>query len=97
MTDVWPQNAVEAALPEITRLVRTRIAEILDCPPEQIDLTDRVIELPGMESAKLVEVVVWCERRWGTSLDEEALFDVRTGEDLCLLIADAVTAQNPAA
>lgn len=97
MTEVWPENAADTTLPEINGLVRTRIAEILGCPPERIDLTGRVVELPGMESAKLIEVVVWCERRWGISMDEEALFDVRTGEDLCLLIADAVAVRDPTA
>jgi len=90
MTDARPENTENTALPEITDLVRTRIGEILDRLPEQIGMTDGVVEMPGMESAKLVKVVVWCERRWGVSLDEEALFDVRTSEDLCLLIADAV-------
>ncbi|UMP06993.1 acyl carrier protein [Amycolatopsis sp. EV170708-02-1] len=79
---------------EVTTLVRARMADVVNHPVAEVDLTARVTELPGMDSAKLVEVVVWCEARWNIELDEEVLFDARTGEDLCEIIAEAIAAKR---
>lgn len=91
MTDAVESTTVSN---DITSLVRAQVAAVLHCSVAEVDLTARVTELPGMDSAKLVEVVVWCERHWQIELDEETLFDVRTCQDLCELVAEVVAAKR---
>lgn len=75
---------------QIADAVRGELAAALECGPGEVDLAERVTELPGIDSSKLVEVVVACERRWDIALDEEALFDVLSAADLCDLIQQTV-------
>lgn len=74
---------------ELRETVRATFAEVLQCDPDDIDLTRRITELPGMDSLNLVHAVVACEEQCAVSLDEDQLFDVRTGDDLCGLIERA--------
>jgi len=74
----------------IAEVVTAQLAELLDCALAEVDLHSRITELPSMDSAKLVQVVVFCEKHWHIELDEDSLFDVRTGEELCLLVEDSL-------
>ncbi|MFD8061964.1 acyl carrier protein [Streptomyces cyaneofuscatus] len=79
---------------QISESVRTLLAEVLQRPPTEVDMTQRLTALPGMDSLHLVQTVVTCEKQWNIQLDEEELFDVRTGEDLCTLIRRTASAQE---
>lgn len=82
------------AAEQISERVRTLLAEVLQRPPTEVDMTQRLTALPGMDSLHLVQAVVTCEKQWNIQLDEEELFDVRTGEDLCALIRRTADAQK---
>lgn len=79
---------------EIADVLRSELATSLEIEPGEIDLTTRITELPGIDSMKVVNVVVACERRWNVSIDEEDLFYVRTGEDLADLVVRTVNARR---
>ncbi|MEU4796664.1 acyl carrier protein [Streptomyces sp. NPDC023327] len=79
---------------QISQGVRALLAEVLQRPPTKVDMTQRLTVLPGMDSLHLVQTVVTCEKQWNIQLDEEELFDVRTGDDLCALILRTATAQE---
>ncbi|MDT9681060.1 acyl carrier protein [Streptomyces sp. TRM76323] len=78
---------------QVAQGVREVLAHVLNRTPDEIDLGMRIIELPGMDSLHLVEAVTVAEARWGVKFDEDDLFDVRTGHDLCALIQQ--TAEDP--
>ncbi|MBO0852566.1 MAG: acyl carrier protein [Nocardia sp.] len=71
----------------VAEALRTELATLLGCPADQVDLAVRLTELPGIDSMRLVQTVVNCEKRWQISIDEDELVEVRTGEDLAELIA----------
>ncbi|PVC80414.1 hypothetical protein DBP19_36830 [Streptomyces sp. CS090A] len=79
---------------QVSESVRTLLAEVLQRPPTEVDMTQRLTALPGMDSLHLVQTVVTCEKQWSIQLDEEELFDVRTGDDLCALIRRTANAQE---
>ncbi|MFE0373739.1 acyl carrier protein [Streptomyces tendae] len=79
---------------QISKSVRTLLADVLQRPASEVDLTQRLTALPGMDSLHLVQTVVTCEKQWSIQLDEEELFDVRTGDDLCTLIRRTANAQE---
>ncbi|MET9593140.1 acyl carrier protein [Streptomyces sp. NPDC006516] len=79
---------------QVSESVRTLLAEVLQRPSTEVDMTQRLTALPGMDSLHLVQTVVTCERQWNIQLDEEELFDVRTGDDLCALIRRTANAQE---
>jgi acyl carrier protein len=66
------------------------LAGLLQCDQAEIDLSAPLAELPGMDSMKLVEVVVECEQYWQVELDEDQLYEIRTGDDLCALVRSAL-------
>jgi acyl carrier protein len=76
----------------ISEILKTELAVILECSPSEVDLSERLTDLPGIDSMKLVQVVVACELRWNIAFDEEALFDVRTGADMCALTSETIAA-----
>ncbi|SOD75010.1 acyl carrier protein [Jatrophihabitans sp. GAS493] len=78
---------------EVADALRTAFAELLQCDPIEVDLGTHIMELPGMDSMKLVKAVVACEKRWQIALDEDELFEVRTGEDLCFLIEATISGE----
>lgn len=84
--------AITGAAADVAAVLQVELASILDCPPEMVDLSARMVELPGIDSLKLVQTVVLCEQRWQVQLDEEQLFEVRTGLDLCELIRSTMAA-----
>ncbi|MEU0382204.1 acyl carrier protein [Streptomyces cyaneofuscatus] len=79
---------------QVSESVRTLLAKVLQRPPTEVDMTQRLTALPGMDSLHLVQTVVICEKQWNIQLDEEELFDVRTGDDLCALIRRTANAQE---
>lgn len=84
----------EVTAEQVAECLRADLAAVLDCRPEELDLSDRVTALPGIDSARLIEVVVACEKRWEVVLDEDELFDVLTGQDLCDLIVHTAAHQG---
>ncbi|WP_410870168.1 acyl carrier protein [Nocardia sp. A7] len=72
---------------EIAQVLREELARLLECPADKVDLSVRLTELPGVDSMRLVQTVVACEKRWKIVLDEDELVEVRTGDDLRDLIA----------
>lgn len=82
---------------EIAAVLREELARLLECPTSAVDLDARLTELPGIDSMRLVQAVVNCEKRWHISLDEDELVEVRTGVDLVALISYTLqTADEPA-
>ncbi|WP_405183508.1 phosphopantetheine-binding protein [Nocardia sp. NBC_01377] len=82
---------------EIANVLREELARLLECRPEQVDLGLRLTELPGVDSMRLVQTVVACEKHWNIVLDEDELVEVRTGEDLRDLIAHTVATASASA
>jgi acyl carrier protein len=77
---------------EISEILKMELAVALECSPNEVDLSERLTDLPGIDSMKLVQVVVACEQRWNIAFDEEELFDVRTGADMCALTIETLAA-----
>jgi acyl carrier protein len=71
---------------DVAESLRVELARALQSEPSEVDLGVRLTELPGMDSLRLVQLIGGIEQRWDVALDEEDLFDVRTGDDLCALI-----------
>ncbi|WP_216893485.1 acyl carrier protein [Nocardia alni] len=78
---------------EVAEVLRNELARLLGCPAAEVDLAVRLTELPGIDSMRLVQTVVNCEKHWNISLDEDELVEVRTGEDLAELIAYTIGSQ----
>jgi acyl carrier protein len=78
---------------EVAAFLRAELAALLECPAEQVDLGTRLTELPGIDSMRLVQAVVKCEKHWGITLDEDELVEVRTGADLVDLIVHTLAAE----
>ncbi|MGW4367593.1 acyl carrier protein [Nocardia takedensis] len=78
---------------DIAAVVRKKLADNLECPVEHVDLSLPLTELPGVESIRLINTVVACERHWKVVLDNDDLAPVRTGDDLCAVFAGRLQAR----
>ncbi|MGI5460914.1 acyl carrier protein [Streptomyces sp. CA-249302] len=78
----------------VRAMIRDSLGELLGCRPMDVDMELRLTEMPGMDSLRLVEAIVTVERTWQVTLDEDELFDVRTGNDLCALIESTIAARG---
>ncbi|SOD75026.1 acyl carrier protein [Jatrophihabitans sp. GAS493] len=73
-------------LTDIRDSVRASLAEVVRIAPESVQMDRRLNEFPDVDSLALIELITDCEQQWGILLDEDELFDIRTGDDLAQLI-----------
>jgi acyl carrier protein len=66
--------------------VRTALAEKLRIEPETIRGDDKLQELPGADSVRLLQVVAQIERRWGLELEDAEIFRPHTFDGLVELV-----------
>jgi acyl carrier protein len=80
------------ATPELTAqtdpqdAVTALVEKELGLPPGRIDPALPLAELPGADSVKLVRVVSRLERLYDLEFEDEAVFAVKTAEDLVALV-----------
>ncbi|SHF08042.1 acyl carrier protein [Streptoalloteichus hindustanus] len=79
---------------EALRLVRTTLADHLGLDVERVPADERVLDLPGVDSAKVVRWLAALERQHGVALDEGRLLAVRSPADLADLLVDAVAGRR---
>jgi len=66
--------------------VRTALAEKLRIEPEMIRGDDKLQELPGADSVRLLQVVAQIERYWGLELEDAEIFRPHTFDGLVELV-----------
>lgn len=71
---------------QITAITTEYLATELKISPAEIGDTDVLKELPGIDSMKLLRVVSKLERHWDVEFDDEAIFAVKTVEELVTLV-----------
>jgi acyl carrier protein len=68
------------------------IADELRMDPAGIAGDDVLRELPGADSMKMLRLVSKLERHWDVEFDDEAIFALRTVDELVALVEKSVTA-----
>jgi len=75
---------------QIVSVTTEYLATELKIPVTGIGGTDVLRELPGADSMKMLRVVSKLERRWDVEFDDEAIFAVKTVDELVLLVEKSV-------
>ncbi len=71
---------------QIAAITTEYLATELKISLAEIGDTDVLKELPGADSMKLLRVVSKLERHWDVEFDDEAIFAVKTVEELVTLV-----------
>jgi acyl carrier protein len=77
---------------EVFELVRGRLAELIECEPDKIELTTRLEEDLEADSLDLVELAMSLEEELSLEIPDEELEGIRTVGDAVDFIADRVSA-----
>ena len=77
---------------EVFELVRGRLAELIECEPEKIELSTRLEEDLEADSLDLVELAMSLEEELSLEIPDEELEGIRTVGDAVDFIADRVSA-----
>jgi acyl carrier protein len=77
---------------EVFELVRGRLAELIECEPDRIELTTRLEEDLEADSLDLVELAMSLEEELSLEIPDEELEGIRTVGDAVDFIADRVSA-----
>jgi acyl carrier protein len=75
---------------DVLRVVREMIAERLGVDVTQVQPDTRLLDLPNVDSLRLLQGLLAVESHFGVSLDEEHAFVARTVEQIADLVVDAV-------
>ncbi len=78
----------DASPAAIEAVVRAFLAEELKITPDAIGPLTDLRELPRADSVKLLRAVARIERHYGIELADDAVFSVRTIEQMVRLITD---------
>ncbi|KAA0024155.1 acyl carrier protein [Antrihabitans cavernicola] len=70
--------------------VRELIAKRLDIDVAQVDAQTRMLDLPGIDSLKLLSGLVAVEDHFGVTLDEQQAMAVRTVGEIAGLVNTAI-------
>jgi acyl carrier protein len=62
------------------------LCEDLALPRQAITPDDRLLDLPGADSVKLMHSVMRIEQHFGISLDDDDVYQLRTTRDLAELV-----------
>jgi len=76
---------------QIVSVTTEYLATELKIPATGISGADVLRELPGADSMKMLRVVSKLERRWDVEFDDEAIFAVKTVDELVLLVEKSVS------
>jgi len=71
---------------QTSSLIRSALAEKLRVEPEAIRGDDRLQELPGADSVRLLQVIAQIERHWGLELADSDIFKPHTFDGLVALV-----------
>jgi acyl carrier protein len=77
---------------EVFELVRGRLAELIECNPDDIKLTTRLEEDLEADSLDLVELAMSLEEELSLEIPDEELEGIRTVKDAVDFIAERVSA-----
>ncbi|MET9764381.1 acyl carrier protein [Streptomyces sp. NPDC006372] len=77
--------------------VREVIGKEVGLAPESLPGDGELSALPGMDSAKLLEVVSTLEAAHGVSIDDDLLFSIETVDDLIRALDSRLAVDAPAA
>ncbi|WP_181772048.1 acyl carrier protein [Amycolatopsis pittospori] len=75
---------------QIVSVTTEYLATELKIPATEIGGTDVLRELPGADSMKMLRVVSKLERRWDVEFEDEAIFAVKTVDELVLLVEKSI-------
>jgi len=84
-------SAESATREKIVEVIAEYLATELKISTTEISGTDVLKELPGADSMKLLRVVSKLERQWDIEFDDEAIFSVKTVEELVALVEKHVS------
>ncbi|ANN17482.1 acyl carrier protein [Amycolatopsis orientalis] len=76
---------------QIASVTTEYLATELKIPAAGIAGTDVLRELPGADSMKMLRVVSKLERRWDVEFDDEAIFAVKTVDELVVMVEKSVS------
>jgi len=83
--------SVESATGQpIASVVTEYLATELKIAADGIGGTDVLRDLPGADSMKMLRVVSKLERKWDVEFDDEAIFAVKTVDELVALVERSV-------
>ncbi len=71
---------------QIAKVTTEYLATELKISPTEIGADDVLRELPGADSMKQLRVVSKLERHWDVEFDDEAIFAVKTVDELVTLV-----------
>jgi acyl carrier protein len=77
---------------EVFALIQKRLAELIECPPESIQLTTRLEEDLEADSLDLVELAMALEEELSLEIPDEELEGIRTVGDAVDFVAGRVSA-----
>jgi acyl carrier protein len=79
---------------EIFTLIQKRLAELIECEPEKIELTTRLEEDLEADSLDLVELAMALEEELSLEIPDEELEGIRTVGDAVDFVAERVSAST---
>jgi acyl carrier protein len=75
---------------QIGRWLRTNLAEVLDLPEDDVQLTSELGDDLDADSIDLTDVINRIERRYDVAIDDHEIADLRTVADLVGLVERAI-------
>jgi acyl carrier protein len=73
---------------EVREEIRRIMAEVLSVSESEVDAAERLQDLPGIESIKVLRVVTKIEIRYKIELDEQVVFSIKTLDELCARVTE---------
>jgi acyl carrier protein len=77
---------------ELASVTTSYLAAELKIPESGIGAADVLRELPGADSMRMLRVVSKLERHWDVEFDDDAIFAVKTVDELVTLVEKSVGA-----
>lgn len=77
---------------ELASVTTEYLAAELKIPASGIGASDVLRELPGADSMRMLRVVSKLERHWDVEFDDDAIFAVKTVDELVTLVEKSVGA-----
>lgn len=79
---------------DIKATVKDLICRELKLEPQIMTAQNNLREIPGMESLKILRVILCIEEHYGIELEEEVVFSVNTIEDIAVAVASLMNRQS---
>jgi acyl carrier protein len=80
---------------EIRQFLRRAVSKELNLSEDRITDRANIRELPGIESVRILRIIVAVEREYSIQLDDEVVFQVNTIEELSNAVSELVESGKP--